>query len=200
MFMSSFSSIASVPSIKTETPTLIYTMWDLRTGVSYLLDTQVQVKSLIEKPKSFEIDVLGHINDVTDMKVESLEIVRWGVVGGSYDIGGYVAGYKKGQIPQYSNISDIGHRISRLGTYYHAGDYNGDSFSVSEREEEHRGHYIKLWQGNFLGMSPNTLEAKMGKDYLNLWSVIAVAPNQIEKKMIGKLILDESGILTFEPD
>ena len=208
------------PTINDKTSaTLAFTMWDLKTDKSYVVDLEISVdKTFSHEIQSFEIDLKKKINSAYPGDIEDFNLVRWGILGSiqAHDgYGGYAASYDLESSPDdAAPYPWIAQRINRIGTYMNSGIYsdgdNNHQYEISLRElGDTTGHYATGWQGNINGLTKSDLEGKVSDKVskMHLWSVhmekieidkktMRVIPNYITKNH-GQLTLTSNGKLIF---
>ena len=187
-----------------DNPTLAFTMWDVATDKSYLVDLEIDVIEFNENPEAFRFNVIELIGNKLGkrMDITSVKNFRWSVVGGIYggDEGhGYIASYNNKQ-PYADTLNDISQRIFRMEEYFKSPYYSAGPHKVLVRESGDPKHYLNLWQGSFNGLSPARLEARAGFEDMTLWSIFATGRFENVTKELGRINLQENGVLIFQPN
>lgn len=199
------SSIYARPLIyDAEKASIAFTMWDVRSDLSYVIDLDINLLDFSEKPAAFEFDIPALIEKKTEVTITDVENFRWSVVGGidgeSFDTMGYLGSYDNGTQPSAENLGWIRQRTKRLNYYFAEGKYSAGPNEISVRSTDSRfGHYRTGWQGNFNGLSQQDMESKGGQGPMILWSFIASDWNKFEKKKLGEVTLTKQGMLSFKP-
>lgn len=190
------------PHTSDESATMTFTMWDISTDKSYIVDLELPVLALKNDLAPFEINVLDIINDAMKTKITDLTNFRWGVVGGINNKEltlGYVGSYSGDGQPSAQTANMIAQRVKKLKNYYKANEFTGESHEVSVAEPHQVGHYLQIWQGDFWGIEYTKLEGKVGGDALTMWSFFAKSWTEFDKQALGVVTLNSGGLLAFKP-
>lgn len=209
--VSCFNTLAAQPVINDwAKATIAFTMLDTQSNLSYVIDLEINLIELIEKRQAFEIDVIGMINKHAKIVSKNISHYRWGVVGAVDDamllkddqfklFNGYVAAYDGEDLPYADNLNHLRQKTKRLEYYFNDGIYSSHPYEVSARNLEMKsGHYSSGWEGNFNGLAQADLEAK-GVQSMTLWSLMATDLTKLRRDKLGKITLNEGGVLQFTP-
>ena len=173
MFASS-SAHASPSVFYKDGPTLVFTMWDVVSDRTYIINLNIDVLEFNSDPRPFEFNILDLIKSKQGKKTDitTLKNFRWSVVGAITGEGkkpGYVASYNNSK-PYASKTFWIKQRIQRWSDYLDRPNYSEGPNEVLIKESGDPGHYINLWQGNFNGLSESNLQARVGLDEpMEIW-------------------------------
>lgn len=207
----SYSTTWAQPVINDWTKaTLVFTMLDTKSKLSYVLDLEINLIELLEKRQPFDIDVVHMLGKHTDLASKDVSRFRWGVVGAVDDaillkdnqfklFNGYVAAYDAGDLPHAYNLNHVRQKTKRLEYYLKDGIYSSHPYEVSVRNPGMKsGYYSSGWQGNFNGLATADLEAK-GVQTMVLWSLMATDLERLRRDKLGTISLSEGGVLHFTP-
>jgi len=180
---------------------MVFTMWDIASDKSYIVDLEVPVLDLKNHRVPFAINMLDIINEKMSSKITNIENFRWGIVGGINNgetLLGYVGAYTGDGQPAANTANMIAQRVKKLKNYYKANDFSGESHEVSVAEPHQVGHYLQIWQGDFWGIEDTKLEGKVGDKALTMWSFFAKSWTEFDKQSLGVVTLNNKGILVFK--
>jgi hypothetical protein len=182
-----------------DNPTLVFTMWDIISDKSYIVDLGITVREFKSKPVNFNFNIIDIIQEATGDKIDSVRNFRWGVVGGyaSRQEIGYVGSYPASVTPVDVRANIVSQRLQRLKYYLKDQTYTGKPRKVAGKDISKPSHYLDLWEGNFDGLSKEKLEGRGGGESMVLWSYFAVDRAKIIKQVLGKIHLDSNGQLEF---
>ena len=206
-----YNTAYATPIIKNfNQATLAFTLWDLKSDQSYIVDLEIKIIDLLEDTHAFKLNVISLINKKANTNLKDLQLYRWGVIGAVDDAIlleenqfklylGHIAAYDNDQSPTASNINHVRQRTKRLNYYFNYGHYSDGPYEVSSRSPgKENGHYETSWQGNFNGLSKNDLEGK-GAQSMTLWSLMASDLKKLSRSKLGDITLSENGVLKFSP-
>lgn len=215
----SLSNSIAMPTIKgKDSATLIFTMWDLKSDKTYLVDLELNVFQMISKGnEKFELDIKTLINSSYENEIEDFRYVRWSVMGAVLQdesgLGMYMGSYNHESSPDIeSQFPRIKQRINRIQWYFELASFSKGiegKYEVSLREPGRSlGNYAEAWQGNINSLTNSNMEGKLleGVSKLELWSLQYKIDLQefmfepsYEVRNHGVLTLNQKGILQFQP-
>lgn len=193
-------AFANPTTVYNDNPTLIFTMWDIITDKSYVIDLGISVDSITENEKNYTFNVKDIIRDEIGDGIENVTNFRWSVVGGyiSSERVGYVGSFPSDITPIDVSPFLLSQQVQRLGYYLKGQNYSDGSPMVSVNDYNDSSHYLDLWEGNFDGLSSQKLEGRGGREQMNLWSLFLVEKDKTLKNKIGSVTLKADGNLVIE--
>ena len=215
----SFNSVLASPSTDSkEIATLVFTMWDVRYDITYLVDLEVSVLEVLSGENiSVKIDLKKLINNIYEDKIDDFKYVRWSVMGAiRQDPSGwgmYMGSYDNKASPEINiPFSRIQQKLDRIKRYYDLSNYSAETeskYEVARRESgKSIGTYELAWQGNIDGLSGQDMEGRLQNESseLELWSLQYkidlndfFAEPSYEVKQHGRLVLSSDGVLEIKP-